>query len=98
MCIRDRMMSLSGMRAVHPAEAVCHISYFEADAYARWAGKRLPSEAEWENSAASCARAGNFVETEIFHPLPAPSSSDPLTQMFGNVWEWTQSPYTPYPG
>ena len=95
-------MTLSGLRPLDLSEPVCHVSYYEADAYAKWAGKRLPSETEWEHAAASVEDqidSGNFVETGNFHPLPGNSDrSDSLLQMFGDVWEWTQSAYLPYPG
>jgi ergothioneine biosynthesis protein EgtB len=94
------MMTLGGMRPVLEAEPVCHISYYEADAYARWADARLPTETEWEIAARDVPIAGNFVEHESFHPVPASQidSDLPLVQMFGDVWEWTQSHYSPYPG
>ena len=76
---------------------VCHVSYFEADAFANWAGKRLPTEAEWELAAQGLPIRGNFLEGGILHPQPA-SAGDGLQQMFGDVWEWTQSPYVGYPG
>ncbi len=88
------MFTLNGSCEVRPEEPVCHISYFEADAYARWRGKRLPTEAEWECTAACEPIEGNFYDTGRFHPAPADGSR----QFFGDVWEWTQSPYAPYPG
>jgi ergothioneine biosynthesis protein EgtB len=89
------MMTLSGMYPVAEHEPVCHVSLYEADAYASFRGKRLPTEAEWELVAQELAIAGNFVETEKFHPVAAANNSH---QMFGDVWEWTQSAYLPYPG
>jgi len=91
-------MTLGGPRALNPAEPVCHVSYFEADAFARWAGKRLPSEAEWEHAAAGRPVAGNFVDDGRFHPRPAPASAEGPAQLFGDCWEWTGSAYLPYPG
>ncbi len=76
---------------------VCHISYFEADAFARWAGKRLPSEIEWEAAAASIPVSGNLLETAQLHPAPA-SAAPGLLQVYGDVWEWTASAYLSYPG
>jgi ergothioneine biosynthesis protein EgtB len=97
--------TLSGLRRVNESEPVTHVSYFEADAYANWAGARLPTEFEWERAALSCPIEGNFVETELFHPAVVSAASadkskkgQPLQQMFGDVWEWTRSAYSPYPG
>jgi len=107
---------LTGLRELDPHAPVCHVSCYEADAFARWAGARLPTEFEWEIAATAAAPTGNFVESQHWHPIPAayptatarpvsahlpPASqtdSPPLLQMFGDVWEWTQSAYAPYPG
>ena len=88
---------LEGMRPVNRSEPVCHVSYYEADAFARWAGARLATEFEWEVAARGCEIAGNFLETDALHPQIA-CDRDSLTQMFGDVWEWTSSAYLPYPG
>jgi ergothioneine biosynthesis protein EgtB len=93
------VMTLAGMRPVEENEPICHLSYFEADAYAQWAGARLPTEFEWEVAAATVKQEGNFVDDAHFHPIPAPPNPNgELTQMFGDVWEWTRSSYAPYPG
>jgi ergothioneine biosynthesis protein EgtB len=90
--------TLAGLRELAPAEPVCHLSYVEADAFARWAGARLPSEAEWECAAAGLPVEGNFAGTGRLHPAPAPREQGALAQLFGDVWEWTSSAYSPYPG
>ncbi|MEN8261737.1 MAG: SUMF1/EgtB/PvdO family nonheme iron enzyme, partial [Pseudomonadota bacterium] len=91
------LFTLGGLRPLDPEEPVCHVSYYEAAAFATWAGKRLPSEAEWECAAAGRTAVGNLLESERFHPQSAETGDDFL-QLFGDVWEWTQSPYAPYPG
>ena len=89
--------TLAGRRPVAADAPVVHVSYYEADAFARWSGRRLPTEAEWEIAAAGLHQDGNFLETGAFHPQAAPATTG-LTQIFGDLWEWTQSPYTAYPG
>ncbi len=91
--------TLAGLREVDPDEPVCHVSYFEADAYARWAGARLPTEQEWEVAARAVPIRGTFVEAGHYHPAPARADdASPLLQCYGDVWEWTRSQYSPYPG
>ncbi|HEY2864372.1 MAG TPA: ergothioneine biosynthesis protein EgtB [Casimicrobiaceae bacterium] len=90
--------TLRGSLPIEPGAPVCHISLFEADAYARWARARLPTESEWEVAAASAAVDGSFVEDGALLPRPSAGAPGALTQMFGDVWEWTQSDYAPYPG
>ena len=91
-------MTLRGFQPVNDMSPVCHVSYFEADAFARWSGKRLPTETEWENSASKLSVEGNFVESGYLCPTPAILGHEPLVQMYGDVWEWTQSPFSAYPG
>ena len=93
-----RMFTLSGARPVDDSEPVCHVSFFEADAFARWAGGRLATEFEWETAVADQAIEGNFVDTGMLHPVPVPENASPMGQAFGDVWEWTLSHYSPYPG
>ena len=91
--------TLNGFEEVNPGEPVCHISLYEADAFASWKDSRLPTEAEWEVAAADLKYEGNFVETGNFHSAPLKNGSQvKLKQMYGDVWEWTRSAYTPYPG
>ena len=94
-----RIFTLGGERELDRAEPVAHVSFYEADAYARWRGARLPREDEWELAALPQAVEGNFVESGALHPRPSPpASSVAPAAMFGDVWEWTQSPYVAYPG
>ncbi|MCF8178722.1 MAG: ergothioneine biosynthesis protein EgtB [Sulfuritalea sp.] len=88
--------TLGGLLPLDLGGPVVHLSYFEADAYARWAGARLPTEAEWEHAAAGLEPAGHFADSGIYHPRTAASGA--LAQMFGDAWEWTSSSYAPYPG
>jgi ergothioneine biosynthesis protein EgtB len=89
------VFTLTGLMPLSPTDPVCHVSYYEADAYARWAKARLPTEAEWENAARSQAVRGNLLESGELHPRPAEPQA---LQLFGDTWEWTQSAYAAYPG
>ena len=97
-----KIMTLSGEVAMVPSEPVCHISFYEADAFSRWAGGRLPREDEWELAAKALPILGNFLESEQYHPRTLAGGAETAGahpwQMFGDVWEWTSSPYSPYPG
>lgn len=92
--------TLHGMVSVDANTPICHVSYFEADAFARWASARLPTEAEWEIAASRVQITGNFLESDALHPLAQREqpAAPGLSQIFGDVWEWTQSDYRPYPG
>lgn len=92
--------TLTGKRKIDPNEPVCHVSHYEADAFARWAGARLPTETEWEVASSGLPIEGNFVDNKNFHPVAIPENTNgiKLKQMFGDVWEWTSSAYLPYPG
>ncbi len=97
----EREFTLAGLRAIEPDAPVCHLSYFEADAFARWAGARLPTEFEWEQAAATQGVDGNFADKDLLHPHAIPTAdkqAEGLQQLFGDVWEWTSSAYTSYPG
>lgn len=101
---RWRIWTLSGVRDLDPDEPVCHVSFYEADAYARWKGARLPTEREWEHAARVSGFPGggsNFLDTRALHPRPAHANggdSGNLLQMGGDLWEWTSNHYEPYPG
>jgi len=89
-----RCHTLRGSQDVVGSEPVCHVSYYEAEAFARWAGARLPTEAEWEVAASSVEPTGSFLDLSVLHPRQASGGSS----IFGDVWQWTSSPYGPYPG
>jgi ergothioneine biosynthesis protein EgtB len=87
------LFTLGGPQLLDRAEPVCHVSYYEADAFARWSGTRLPTAAEWEASAAPQPARGNFLDPSVLHPRPSTGDGS----LFGDVWQWTSSSYSPYP-
>ena len=92
------VFTLGGRLPVDPHQPACHLSYYEADAIARWLGARLPTEAEWEAVASSQPPAGNLLDIDVLHPRPAADDGSGALQLYGDVWEWTGSAYLPYPG
>lgn len=92
-------MTLAGLKRLDGHEPVCHVSFYEAEAYARWRRARLPTEAEWESAAADCAIQGHFRDAGTYHPAAAGETPEgEPAQLFGDAWEWTRSGYAPYPG
>jgi len=94
----ESQFTLGGQRDIDPNAPVCHVNHYEADAFARWAGARLPSEAEWETVAAQQAIEGNTIDTGLLQPRALATETGDIYQLYGDVWEWTGTPYLPYPG
>ena len=93
------LYTLGGRRKLVTGETVCHLSFYEACAYAEWANARLPTEAEWEHACAQAGTLGPMADNSRFHPgTVGTTTQGKLDQMFGGVWEWTRSAYAPYPG
>src|SRR5262249_16387190 len=95
--------TLAGLRPLDSQSPVCHLGYFEADAFARWADARFPTEAEWEIASNSVPISGNWADTLLtsglaLHPTPMPADAAQPSEMYGCIWQWTASPYTAYPG
>lgn len=91
------LYTLGGLREIDPDETLCHVSYYEADAFAKWAGARLPTEIEWETAAGNASTDGDWADNCRFHPGRA-GQGNGLRQLFGSVWEWTASSYAAYLG
>ena len=94
----DHEFSLEGETPIDPGAPVTHVSLYEADAFARWAGARLPAEAEWEHVASPNIVDGNFLDSGALRPRVAQAGAGAVSQLFGDAWEWTQSAYSAYPG
>ncbi len=90
-------MTLRGAQPVDLDAPVAHVSYFEADAYATWSHRRLPTEMEWESAARAVSPAGNFMDSGFLRPRPANATVEGAHQLFGDVWEWTRSAFLSYP-